>query len=86
MNLFATSRNLWELNRPLYDVLVNDLQTNITVSVQISYTIKHNLLNQDDLEEVVTGENRIDIEIKDEQIRNSLIRILNRTFDSQETR
>ncbi|CAF4903524.1 unnamed protein product, partial [Rotaria sp. Silwood1] len=90
-NFFATSFNIWELNQPIRDTLVNNLQTNITVPVQFTYTITHNSPDEDTSESqhmptIIRGQNTVDIELKDKEIRKSLIDILNKTFDAQKPR
>jgi hypothetical protein len=56
--------------------------------VRFSYTITRNPPNQDDSEDiaaVVTGGHTVDIKPEDQEIRSSLINILNNTFDAQTT-
>ena len=88
VNLFATSVNLWEISQPIRDIVVNNLRSNVSVPVRFSYTITRNPSNQKDLEDiaaVVLGENTVNINAEDLQIRNALIEILNGTVDSQIT-
>ena len=86
MNLFATSVDIWEISQPIRDIVVSNLQNNITVPVRFSYTITRNPPNEEDSEDiaaVVTGENIVDIEPDDQDTRNALVEILNGSVDSQ---
>ncbi|CAF1085642.1 unnamed protein product [Adineta ricciae] len=87
VNLFATSVNLWEISQPIRDIVVDNLQQNITVPVRFSYTITRNPPGEDDSEDiaaVVSGENTVEIKPEDQDIRKSLVEILiNGTEDSQ---
>lgn len=87
VNLFATSVNLWEISQPIRDIVVDNLQRNITVPVRFSYTITRNPPGEDDSEDiaaVVSGENTVEIKPEDQAIRKSLVEILiNGTKDSQ---
>ncbi len=88
INLFATSVDLWEISQPIRDIVVNNLRSNVIVPVRFSYTITRNPPNQDssgDISAVVTGEHTVNIEEKDIDIRNALIKILNGTTESRIT-
>ncbi len=86
MNLFATNADVWQISRPIRDLVVSELRSNATVPVRFSYTIIRNPPNEDDAEDitaVVTGENTFEITSGFQQIRQELIDVLNETSDSQ---
>ncbi len=86
VNLFATNADVWQISRPIRDLVVSELRSNATVPVRFSYTIIRNPPNEDDAEDitaVVTGENTFEITSGFQQIRQELIDVLNETSDSE---
>ena len=78
--------DIWEISQPIRDIVINNLQTNVTVPVRFSYTIIRNPPNEDDSEDiaaVVTGEQTVNIEADDQDTRTALVEILNGTVDTR---